>query len=787
MRTELPEAVESKAPVVIPEILHLLPVTDVVVFPGVILPHVINDPRQIHAVQEVLRGDRLLAIFLKQENDENGRLAPVGGAAQILKMFSVPDGSMGLLLQGVGRLSFREVVSRSPNLLVRVERHTEDLRTNVRTESYRKALLKAFEDYCQLNTWVGEDLRQSLRSVKELGRLADLISANLNFSVEDRQRVLGELNVGERAKTTLKLLRREVELAELSRKIQDDLANAMDRNQKEYYLREQLKVIRHELGEDEDAQVELEELRRRFAAEDLPAPVREAGQREVRRLGRMNTASAEYGVARTYVDWLAQFPWNERDRDRHDVGRARRVLDRDHFGLEAVKERILEYIAVRKLTGGGRKSPILCFVGPPGVGKTSLGKSIAESLGRRFVRLALGGVHDESEIRGHRRTYVGSMPGRIVQKLRETGCMNPVFMLDEIDKLGADVKGDPSAALLEVLDPAQNHTFADHYLEVPVDLSQVMFIATANQLERIPSPLRDRMEIIQLPGYLPTEKLEIARRYLVPRQLEASGLDKSQLSFQPEGLRVIIDEYTREAGVRQLEQRVGSVARKVARRVAEGEALRLRVGRTTVRELLGNKRILPETANRAPEIGVATGMAWTPFGGVLMFIEATAMPGSGGLRLTGSLGDVMRESGEIALSYIRSHAGELGVPVDFIRGTDLHLHFPEGSTPKDGPSAGVAIAACLVSLLSGRPLRHDVAMTGELSLRGKVLPIGGLREKVMAAHRAGIRVILAPRDNLKDVEEIPEEIRADLEIHGLDRVEQALELVLLPAADRKPD
>ncbi|MFA7331587.1 MAG: endopeptidase La [Candidatus Delongbacteria bacterium] len=785
MRTELPEAVESKTPVVIPEILHLLPVTDVVVFPGVILPHVINDPRQIHAVQEVLRGDRLLAIFLKQENDENGRLAPVGSAAQILKMFSVPDGSMGLLLQGVGRLSFREVVSRSPNLLVRVERHTEDLRTNVRTESYRKALLKAFDDYCQLNTWVGEDLRQSLRSVKDLGRLADLVSANLNFSVEDRQRVLGELNVGERAKTALKLLRREVELAELSRKIQDDLANAMDRNQKEYYLREQLKVIRHELGEDEDAQVELEELRRRFAAEDLPAPVREAGQREVRRLGRMNTASAEYGVARTYVDWLAQFPWNERDRDRHDVGRARRVLDRDHFGLEAVKERILEYIAVRKLTGGGRKSPILCFVGPPGVGKTSLGKSIAESLGRRFVRLALGGVHDESEIRGHRRTYVGSMPGRIVQKLRETGCMNPVFMLDEIDKLGADVKGDPSAALLEVLDPAQNHTFADHYLEVPVDLSQVMFIATANQLERIPSPLRDRMEIIQLPGYLPTEKLEIARRYLVPRQLEASGLDKSQLSFQPEGLRVIIDEYTREAGVRQLEQRVGSVARKVARRVAEGEALRLRAGRATVRELLGNKRILPETANRAPEIGVATGMAWTPFGGALMFIEATAMPGNGGLRLTGSLGEVMRESGEIALSFIRSHADELGVPADFNRGTDLHLHFPEGSTPKDGPSAGVAIAACLVSLLSGRPLRHDVAMTGELSLRGKVLPIGGLREKVMAAHRAGIRVILAPRDNLKDVEEIPEEIRAELEIHGLDRVEQALELVLLPAADAR--
>jgi ATP-dependent Lon protease len=785
MRTELPEAAEGLPPAQVPDLLHLLPVTDVVVFPGVILPHVVSDPRQIRSVQEALRGDRLLAVFLKQENDENGRLAPVGSAAQILKMFSVPDGSLGLLLQGVGRLRFKEVAARQPHLMVKVERHVEDLRTNVRTESYRKALLKAFEDFCALNSWVGEDLRQSLRSVRELGKLADLAAANLNFGVEDRQRVLAELNVTERAKATLKLLRREVKLAELSRKIQDDLANAMDRNQKEYYLREQLKVIRHELGEDEDAQVELEELRRRFQAPELPEPVREAGQRELRRLGRMNSSSAEYGVARTYVDWLVQFPWAVRDKDRHDVARARKVLDRDHYGLEAVKERILEFIAVRKLTGGGRKSPILCFVGPPGVGKTSLGKSIAESLGRRFVRLALGGVHDESEVRGHRRTYVGSMPGRIVQKLRETGCMNPVFMLDEIDKLGADVKGDPAAALLEVLDPAQNHTFADHYLEVPVDLSQVMFIATANQLERIPGPLRDRMEMIQLPGYLPTEKLEIARRYLVPRQLEATGLARTQLAFLPEGLRTLIEEYTREAGVRQLEQKIGSVARKVARRVAEGEELSLKAGRVLVRELLGNKRIPPETANRAPEVGVATGMAWTPYGGALMFIEATAMPGCGQLRLTGSLGEVMRESGEIALSWLRSHARELGVPEDFARGTDLHLHFPEGSTPKDGPSAGVAIAACLVSLLSGRPLRHDVAMTGELSLRGKVLPIGGLREKVMAAHRAGIRVILAPKDNLKDVDEIPPEIRGELEIHGVETVGQALKLVLLPAARRK--
>jgi ATP-dependent Lon protease len=778
MRTDVPEGQELVPATTFPEVLHLLPVTDAVVFPGLVLPYVVSDPRLIRAVQDALRGSRMLAVFLKQENEENGRLAPVGAAAQVLKMFSVPDGSLGLLLQGVGRLRFQEVAARSPHLMVKVERHSDDMRTSVRTESYRQALQKSFEDFCQHNSWVGDELRQSLRSVPELGRMADLICANLSFSVVDRQRVLGELGVVERAKAVLKLLRREVELAELSRKIQDDLASAMDRNQKEYYLREQIKVIRHELGEDEDAQAELEELRKRFEAQGMPEGVRECGLRELRRLGRMSPSSGEFSVARTYVDWLVQFPWSKQDRDRHDVGRARRILDRDHYGLETVKERILEFIAVRKLTGGGRKSPILCFAGPPGVGKTSLGKSIAESLGRRFVRLALGGVHDESEIRGHRRTYVGAMPGRIVQKLREVGCTNPVFMLDEIDKLGADVKGDPAAALLEVLDPAQNHTFADHYMEVPVDLSQVMFIATANQLERIPAPLRDRMEVIQLAGYLPTEKLEIARQYLVPRQLEACGLKRAQLAFQPEGLRTVIEEYTREAGVRQLEQRIGSVARKVARRVAEGEDLHVKAGRTVVRDLLGNRRITPETANRQPEVGVATGMAWTPYGGALMFIEAGSMPGGGHLRLTGSLGEVMRESGEIALSYIRSHAAELGIDPDFHRTTDLHLHFPEGSTPKDGPSAGIAIASCLVSLLSHRPLRHDVAMTGELSLRGKVLPIGGLREKVMAAHRAGIRTILAPADNLKDVEEIPAEIRADLEIVGVSRLEEVLARVL---------
>ncbi len=778
MRPDLPEIVEKPVNTPVPGELHLLAVTDAVVFPGIILPYVVSEPSQVRNVQAALRGDRMLAVFLKPGVEDGDRLASVGTAVQILKMFSVPDGSMGLLLQGVERVGFDGIASRDPYLRVRVSRRQEDQRSSVKSEGYRKELIKGLEDFRAIHNWLGEDLMASLRGIKELGRLADLACANLNFSIEERQEILAEKDSVARAEAVLKLLRKEVELAELSRKIQDDLARAMDRNQKEYYLREQIKVIRHELGEDDDAQVELDELKQRFQDEKYPEPVRAAGERELKRLSRMSPSSSEFSVARTYVDWLVSFPWQQRDADRHDMKHARRVLDRDHYGLEEIKERILEFIAVRQLTNGGRKSPILCFAGPPGVGKTSLGQSIAHALGRRFVRLALGGVHDESEIRGHRRTYVGAMPGRIVQKLRETGCTNPVFMLDEIDKLGADVKGDPAAALLEVLDPAQNHSFSDHYLEQAVDLSHVMFIATANQMDRIPGPLRDRMEVIQLPGYLPTEKLEIAKRYLVPRQLKQCGLEKSQLSFSPAGLKTVIEEYTREAGVRKLEQKIGSVARKVARRVAEGEQLSLKAGRDQVRELLGHHRITPESAGRRPEVGVATGMAWTAFGGALMFIEAAGMPGTGRLRLTGSLGDVMRESGEIALSYIRGHANELGVSAEFHRDTDLHVHFPEGATPKDGPSAGIAIISALVSLLTGRKLRNDTAMTGELSLRGSVLPIGGLREKVMAAHRAGIKHILFPADNEKDLADIPEEIRKSLSFRPVSRVAEVLEWML---------
>jgi ATP-dependent Lon protease len=779
MRTELPEMADKAWQGALPGELHLLAITDAVVFPGVILPYVVSDPKQVRMIHTVLRGSRLLAVFLKQDTDNEARLFSTGTAVQVLKMFSVPDGSVGLLLQGLSRVRFDGIVSRAPHLVARVERHSDDQRSSIKTEGYRKALLKIFEDYASQNSWIGEDLRASIRSVADLGRMADLITANLNFGVEERQAVLDELDGAERARRVLGLIRRELELSELSRKIQDELGQAMDRNQKEYYLREQIKVIRRELGDEEDAQVELEELGRRLHGESFPEVVIQAGERELKRLARMSPASSEYSVARSYLDWLLHAPWTRLDPEQDDVRRAREILDRDHFGLEEVKERILEFFAVRKLTGGDGRSPILCFCGPPGVGKTSLGQSIAEALGRRFVRLALGGVHDESEIRGHRRTYVGAMPGRIAQKLREASCRNPVFMLDEIDKLGADVKGDPAAALLEVLDPAQNHSFSDHYLELPLDLGRVMFIATANEVERIPGPLRDRMELIFLPGYLPTEKLEIARRYLVPRQLEACGVKARHLRFPVKGLRTIIDEYTREAGVRRLEQRIGSLARKAARRIAEGEDLRLSAGPALVRDWLGPKRVLPEVANRRPEIGVATGMAWTPYGGALLFIEATAMSGSGRLRLTGSLGEVMRESGEIALSYIRSRAAELGVRADFAANTDLHVHFPEGATPKDGPSAGVAIVSALVSLLTGRPLRHDAAMTGEVGLRGQVLAIGGLREKALAAHRAGIRTILAPADNRKDFAEIPAEIREGLEWIWLSRVDEALRRLLL--------
>jgi ATP-dependent Lon protease len=779
MRTALPEIATEQIEGTLPTRLNLLAVTDAVVFPGVVLPYVVTDAKQIRMIHSILGGKRILSVFLKRDTDGDARLFETGTAVKILKMFSVADGSIGLLLQAVGRIRFNKIVSRDPFVVADVTHLQDGQRSSVKLVSYSKALLKAFDVFCEHNNWVSEELIKSVKNVKEMGRMADIISANLNFSLEDRQQILDHHDIQDRLKFVLSLLNKEVKIAELSRKIQEDLAAAMDQNQKEYYLREQLKVIRRELGEDDSMQVELEELLAGFSEDAYPEQVRESAKNEIRRLSRMNASTSEFSVSRTYVDWLHKFPWNKQTEDNEDIENAREVLDRDHFGLEKIKERILEFLAVRKLTSGNQKGPILCFAGPPGVGKTSLGKSIADALGKNFIRIALGGVHDESEIRGHRRTYVGAMPGKIVQKLREADCMNPVFMMDEIDKLGSDAKGDPASALLEVLDPAQNKAFQDHYIDQNIDLSQVVFIATANSIDRIPGPLLDRMEVIQLPGYMANEKLEIAKRYIVPRQLANSGLKRSIVSFTKTGLRTVVEEYTRESGVRQLEQRVGSLLRKIAMRVVSGDTSKISLSTESIREMLGSQRVLPEVAGKKSEVGVVTGLAWTSYGGVLMFIESIIMPGNGRLRLTGSLGDVMRESGEIALSYIRARAKELKVADDFSQKSDIHVHFPEGATPKDGPSAGVAISTSLVSLLSGRAVRNDIAMTGEVSLKGNVLPIGGLREKVMAAQRAGINMVIAPADNAKDLEEIPIEIRNKVKIKLVSRLEEVFKLALI--------
>ncbi|MCB9474422.1 MAG: endopeptidase La [Candidatus Delongbacteria bacterium] len=777
MSQELNEIVED-VPGPLPSDLPLLAVTDAVIFPGVIFPYVINDARQIKMVHNVLGGNRMMAVFLKKEDGEDGnRLFPTGTAVQVLKMFSVPDGSMGLLLQGIRRVVFKGIAGRSPWVRVRLEAVEEDKRQSLRTESYRKELLRSFDDYSSQNSWISDDLKQSIHSVTDPGQLGDLVCANLNFSVEDRQKVLEETSNSARLKTVLELIHKELKLTELSRKIQDEMNRNMEESQKEHYLREQMKVIRKELGDDDDAAVELEELRQLIAKGHLPEHVFQAAERELKRLGRMSPSSSEFTVSRTYLDWLCNMPWGASQKENTDLKRAARVLDSDHYGLEKVKERILEFLAVRKLTESSH-GPILCFAGPPGVGKTSLGQSIARALGRKFIRIALGGVHDESEIRGHRRTYVGSLPGRIVQKLREVGTMNPVFMLDEIDKMSSDVKGDPASAMLEVLDPAQNDKFQDHYLNLTIDLSQVMFIATANELDRVPGPLRDRMEVIHLPGYLMNEKLEIARQYLVPRQITGCGINRKHANFQLDGLRTIVEEYTREAGVRKLEQRIGSVCRKIARKVAEGEDVKARINSAKAREILGPDRVIPEVANRIPEVGVSTGLAWSPVGGAILFIESTLMPGKGVLKLTGSLGEVMRESAELALSYIRANAADLGIASSLFTEKDVHIHFPEGATPKDGPSAGITIVTSLVSLMTGCPVRHDLAMTGEVSLRGRVLAIGGLREKVMAAHRAGVKTILAPRDNGKDLAEIPAEVRENLDIILVDHIDEVLAMAL---------
>jgi len=763
-----------------------MPIRDMVVFPKMILPMFVGDERLVRLVDEAVVQDRFMGLLALREGKEEitpESLYQVGILVLIQKMLKMPDGTLRLIIQGVSRMRVLEFVQTEPYFKARVQpledRMVEDLEIQALVVNI-KGLFKKFLD---MSPHLPPELGIIALNVDHPGNLADLVAANLNVKVEEKQEILEALDVKERLQKVLRLLNREVQILELGSKIQSEIKGQMDKVQRDFYLREQLKAIQRELGEVDDRTAEIQELREKIEKAGMPEEAKSVALRELDRLSKMPPAAAEYTVSRTYLDWLVELPWSVYTEDNLDIERARKVLDEDHYDLEKVKKRIVEYLAVRKLKPDA-KGPILCFVGPPGTGKTSLGQSIARALGRKFVRLSLGGVRDEAEIRGHRRTYVGALPGRIIQGIRKAGSSNPIFMLDEVDKLGSDFRGDPSSALLEVLDPEQNHSFSDHYLEVPYDLSRVMFITTANVLEAIPAPLRDRMEVLELPGYTLEEKVMIAKQYIIPRQLEAHGLTRDAISFEKRAIEKIIKEYTREAGVRNLEREIAAICRAVASEYAAGRARKVTVKPSSLTAYLGQPKFYSEVAERTAQAGVATGLAWTPVGGDILFVEATKMPGKKSLTLTGQLGDVMKESAQAALSFIRANAQKFGVDPDFFEKYDIHVHVPAGAIPKDGPSAGVTILAALLSLLTDRPVRPDVAMTGEITLRGMVLPVGGIKEKVLAAHRAGIQTVILPEKNRRDLEEVPENVRKEMRFHFIKRMEEIASLALRPAANK---
>ena len=776
-----------------PNRLPLVPLRSDVVFPQTVVPLVINRPSGIRLVDDVLIGERLvgLASQLHPEVDEPGMtdLYPTICVGTVLKMLKFPDGSTRIVCQGQTRARLVKVVQTEPYLIGEVEPLEEDLVEGVEVDALVHHINRLFQRMVDQSQQIPEELQVAAMNTREPGRLADLLASSLPFSIEERQILLGELNVRTRLERLGQYLSRQLAVLELSTKIQEQVGSELSKAQRDHFLRQQIKAIQDELGEGEPENPEIAELWERLKSSGPPQEVLHEAERELERLAGMHPSSAEYSIVRTYLDWLAILPWAKSSRDRLDLRRARKVLDHDHYDLEKIKERILEYLAVRKLKKD-MKGPILCFAGPPGTGKTSLGKSIAKALGREFVRVSLGGVHDEAEIRGHRRTYVAAMPGRIIQGIRKAETNNPVFMLDEVDKLGADFRGDPSAALLEVLDPEQNSSFRDHYLDVDFDLSKVMFIATANMLETIPSPLLDRMEVLQLPGYSEDEKTLIAQKYIIPKQRDAHGLGADDIEITELALKKIIADYTREAGLRNLEREIAAICRKIARRRAEGKHGVVTVGPAQLADLLGPSRFFRELVDRTGIPGVATGLAWTPIGGEILFIEATGMPGKGQLTLTGLLGESMRESAQAAMSYLKSHAKLLDIDFSHFNKTDVHIHVPAGAVPKDGPSAGVAIAAALLSLFRDLPIRTGLAMTGELTLTGRVLPVGGVRDKILAARRAGIKVVLLPRHNEKDLVELPPEVKADLTfglIDSLDDVVPRLFEARAARPRRKPD
>ena len=758
--------------------LIIIPVRNMVLFPGVVLPVSLGRERSVAAAQEAARNERPVGLLLQRNPDvaepKPSDLHEMGTSAVILRYLTAPDGTHHVVCQGQQRFRVREFLDGYPFLAARVEFIEDRDVMNAEIEARVHQLKQRAIEAINLLPNAPSELAQAVQSITSASGLADLVASFMDLKPSEKQEVLETLDIRTRLDRVLWLLAYRIEVLRLSRDIGQQTRDAMEARQREYLLREQLKAIQKELGETDDKSAEIADLSKAIADAKMPQEVEQQARKELSRLERMPEVAAEYSMIRTYLDWLIALPWSVLSEEDIDIAEARHILDEDHYGLEKIKRRILEFLAIRKLNPNG-KSPILCFVGPPGVGKTSLGQSIARATGRKFVRVSLGGVHDEAEIRGHRRTYIGSLPGNIIQAIRKAGTRNPVMMLDEIDKLGAGgFHGDPASALLEVLDPEQNNTFRDNYLGVPFDLSKTMFIATANMLDTIPGPLRDRMEVIQLTGYTEEEKVQIARRYLVRRQLEANGLSADQCEITDDALRAIIRDYTREAGVRNLEREIGAVFRHVAMRIAEGHTGKTVIGPEDLGRILGPRRFESELAMRTSVPGVATGLAWTPVGGDILFIEATRIPGNGRLTLTGHLGDVMKESAQIALSLIKSRIGDLGVPADFFEKHDIHVHVPAGAIPKDGPSAGIAMFVALASLISGRTVRSDVAMTGEISLRGLVLPVGGIKEKVVAAARAGITTVLLPSRNKKDLDDIPDEVRRGVHFIWIERVEEAV-------------
>ncbi len=772
---------KSKVPLAMP----VLPLRNSVFFPRQVVPLSIGRESSIRVIEEALKEESLIVIVAQTdgniEQPTEKDIYWVGTLAKVLKQFTLPDGTRSVLTQGLERVQLLSILHTEPYIKAVVRSVDEVVETGIEIEAMSTNIKNLFKKIVELSPNLTEEHLTIILNTEEPSAVADLATSLVPVAVDEKQQVLEIFDLKKKLEAVTVILTKLVQKLELGSKIQSEVQDGINKTQREYYLREQMKAIKKELGED-DENVELNELRKRIEAAKLPEEAQKVAEKELKRLSQMNQASAEYTVSRTYLDWILDLPWSVSTEDNLDIKKAREVLEQDHYGLDKVKKRILEYLAVRKLKNDMR-GPIMVFVGPPGVGKTSLGRSIANALGRKFVRISLGGVHDEAEIRGHRRTYIGALPGRIIQGMRKAGSNNPVFMLDEIDKVGADFRGDPAAALLEVLDPEQNSTFSDHYLEIPFDLSKVMFIATANMIEPVPPALRDRMEIIEIPSYVEDEKLHIARRFLLPKQLREHGLKSDQVEIDDEAIRHIISGYTREAGVRNLERQIATITRGVARDVVEGEIEKAAIKKDNLTKYLGQQKFFPDVAERINRPGISVGLAWTPVGGDILFIEATKMKGKGNLTLTGQLGDVMKESAQAALSFIASHAKELGLEENFRSELDIHVHVPAGAIPKDGPSAGVAILTALTSLLTGRLVRNDLAMTGEITLRGAVLPIGGVKEKVIAAHRAGIKTVILPERNKLDLDEVPKPAIEGMTFHFVKEMGDVLRLALRSAEE----